>query len=66
MTTEPEVELSKELKPGSIEAFAAGCKCPRMDNRWGRGIYDDENGVAQFVTAQNCPLHGWPEEEIPT
>lgn len=55
-----------ELAPGSKEACDAGCKCPRYDNRHGRGMYNDENGVPQFVTIEDCPLHGWPTKEIPT
>lgn len=44
--------------PGSAEALAAGCKCPRMDNRYGKGMYTDDDGQAQFVINMECPLHG--------
>lgn len=44
--------------PGSTEAIVAGCKCPVIDNRRGRGLYEDSNGVAQYVVREDCPLHG--------
>ena len=40
--------------PGSDEAQARGCLCPRMDNAYGRG----HCGVAGlFVWRMDCPLH---------
>lgn len=44
--------------PGSDEAVRAGCKCPVMDNRRGRGLYTDDSGRVQFVVSEECPLHG--------
>lgn len=42
-------------KPGSDHAHALGCKCPRMDNGYGRGYM----GQAEiFVINETCPLHG--------
>ena len=44
-----------ELNPGSPEAMAAGCKCPRIDNHNGAGWMGKE-GI--FVMNSECPLHG--------
>ena len=41
--------------PGSDEAVAAGCTCPRMDNEYGRGAYLDGK---TFYVNQYCPIHG--------
>lgn len=42
--------------PGSDAAVALGCKCPRMDNSYGRG-----RGDGSFVVNGSCPVHN----EIP-
>ena len=39
--------------PGSQEAIKRGCKCPRMDNNYGKGV---SNG--NFWIIETCPLHG--------
>jgi len=41
--------------PGSPEAVALGCRCPRMDNAHGAGVHGA--GMA-WVTRNDCPLHG--------
>jgi hypothetical protein len=46
--------------PGSDEAFALGCRCPRIDNNYGKG-YRGQPGI--FVFSGGCPLH-CPEGEI--
>lgn len=46
------------LKPGSDAAIDAGCTCPVMDNRRGRGKWTDANGVVCYVISGDCPLHG--------
>jgi hypothetical protein len=38
--------------PGSDEAIAMGCSCPRMDNGYGRGSYKDG-----WVINLSCPVH---------
>lgn len=44
--------------PGSPEAVAIGCTCPRMDNGHGKG----HHGVpGVWVRAQGGPHHGWYE-----
>lgn len=43
--------------PGSTEAVQDGCRCPAIDNHYGRGIRDD--GV-QFVFSSECPMHSKP------
>jgi hypothetical protein len=40
--------------PGSDEAIAAGCHCPVMDNRRGRGYMGQPN---MFVYTARCPVH---------
>ena len=42
--------------PGSAEAIALGCTCPRWDNRNGAGVVIDGERVW-------CPLHGTQTEE---
>ena len=46
------------MNPGSKEAIEAGCKCPQMDNGYGRGWGTDEKGNAIFVISGGCPIHG--------
>ncbi len=54
----------REPFPGSEAARALGCRCPMLDNAYGRGymggIRDSETGELVFVVAQGCPLH-WQE-----
>lgn len=49
--------------PGSTEADAAGCLCPRMDNRNGRGIHIHRD-LCFYVTA-GCPLHAPVRDTAP-
>jgi hypothetical protein len=46
--------------PGSPESVAKGCKCPVIDNRYGKGIRDDRD---EFWINAGCPLHGFDAEE---
>lgn len=39
--------------PGSDEAHALGCTCPRMDNSYGKGWL----GSGQFWITEGCPMH---------
>ena len=48
--------------PGSHEAWKRGCRCPRMDNAFGRGMYRDETGPV-FVVSEDCALHGRGQTE---
>ena len=41
--------------PGSPEAVKQGCKCPVIDNRYGKGIRDDRD---EYWINGGCPLHG--------
>ena len=45
------------MNPGSEEAIKAGCICPVMDNRHGKGAYVDSNGNAVFWYNLDCPIH---------
>lgn len=55
--------------PGSDEAITQGCRCPRMDNGYGRGYLGgmaDDNGKPVFVVFGNCPMHGNPDNATGT
>lgn len=47
--------------PGSPEAVAQGCICPRLDNANGRGwmggVKDPETGETIFVYTVGCSVH---------
>jgi len=43
--------------PGSPEAMAQGCTCPRMDNANGKGAGLDEDGTPLFWRTHGCPVH---------
>ena len=49
---------NKTPNPGSPEAIKIGCSCPRMNNRNGLGVYDDENGNPLFWISGDRPIHG--------
>lgn len=42
--------------PGSKEAITKSCKCPVLDNNFGKGIII--GGKPRFWIADDCPLHG--------
>lgn len=47
----------KEPKPGTRKAVLAGCKCPILDNNYGRGR--GGNGAKYgWVVNEECPIHG--------
>jgi hypothetical protein len=48
-------KMSGNPNPGSDEAIRLGCRCPVMDNEYGRG-YMGVEGV--FVYSENCSIHG--------
>lgn len=48
--------------PGTDEAIAAGCTCPVLDNRHGKGYYGIGGGDGVFCYSEGCPLH-WPEDK---
>lgn len=44
--------------PGSNAAREAGCKCPVIDNGYGRGARPNpETGEPLFWITEGCPLH---------
>lgn len=48
------------VNPGSKEALAIGCKCPVLDNGYGKGVYGGllfDDGKPKFWIASNCPIH---------
>lgn len=58
--------MATKPNPGSDEAVELGCKCPRMDNCYGKGyrIVDNQLQFAhpQFVISGDCELH-WTLDE---
>ena len=46
-------------KPGSDEARAQGCKCPRIDNHYGLGKAGRGNIYGWFLSGE-CELHRMP------
>lgn len=47
--------------PGSKEAVSQGCRCPRVDNHYGRGYMGgikDGNGMTLYAIHEGCKLHG--------
>ena len=52
--------IIKECKPnpGSDEARAMNCKCPILDNGYGKGC------GGEFVIRLDCPLHTMEVEEL--
>jgi hypothetical protein len=51
--------------PGSEAALAAGCRCPVLDNGYGRGAYYNDNWEPQYWINGDCPLHGRIAESEP-
>jgi hypothetical protein len=51
---------TKVPNPGSPEAIAQGCKCPVVQNNFGRGIEGiwSVDGDPYFAFELDCPLHG--------
>jgi len=49
--------MNDKLKPGSKEAIDAGCKCPVIDNRNGKGYMTDENGKPLYIFNEDCRIH---------
>ena len=54
-------EKYEDLPPGSDKAVARGCTCPQMDNCGGEGWVVE--GLRHWWIAQDCPIHGWTEED---
>ena len=53
------VSEKEKPNPGSLEARKAGCKCPVLDNEYGRGSgRTGTAGQPQFWINQECLLHG--------
>lgn len=56
----------KAPNPGSAEAVALGCTCPRIDNGYGQGAMGgrrNERGNRMFFVTPSCPIHGHVYEE---
>jgi hypothetical protein len=47
--------VSERPNPGSDEAYAQGCTCPRLDNNCGEGMPYDLTTL--FYICADCPLH---------
>ena len=46
------------LKPGGDVAVKRGCKCPRIDNHYGKGVPTFPDGERVWWIRAACPLHG--------
>ena len=46
-------------KPGSDEAREQGCKCPRIDNHYGKGRGGDGEAFGWYVSSV-CEVHRVP------
>jgi len=57
--------MDRKPNPGSPEAIAQGCRCPRMDNCNGRGAYTTADGTPIFYMTSICPLHGYEDPQPP-
>lgn len=51
----------KPPAPGSDAAIDAGCKCPVMDNGYGKGFMGIEG---YYVIAEGCPVHPTVRDEV--
>jgi len=49
--------------PGSKEAIEQGCKCPIIDNHYGRGFQIGDDTTRHFWQSSDCPLHEWEADE---
>lgn len=54
------------MNPGSPEAVAAGCTCPRLDNHHGAGSgHKDKDGSPLYWINERCPIHAGKAEAKP-
>ena len=60
MSDAPDSLKPIEPHPGTNEAIEAGCLCPILDNRHGRGHFMAPDGVYGYN--EGCPIH-WPKPE---
>lgn len=50
---------SRIPSPGSHEAKRLFCRCPSLENSWGRGTPESAySSVRAFITDPKCTLHG--------
>ena len=49
--------MNDKLKPGSKEAIDAGCTCPVLHNRHGKGYAEDKDGKALYIFGEDCKIH---------
>ena len=57
--------MSDKPNPGSQEAIEQGCTCPVIDNHYGEGAYNDEQGNPLFWMNDDCPVHGGVNNDQP-
>jgi hypothetical protein len=55
------LEEMANQNPGSVEAIAAGCTCPVLDNNHGAGF--PYGGKTSFWYNGVCPVHNHKEED---
>ena len=49
--------------PGSPEAVEQGCKCPVIDNHYGKGYMGQEGVYAKSTSCPIHPTHPWTEQD---
>lgn len=55
MNPNPTKQEERVPNPGTKEAIEKGCKCPVIDNHYGKGILI--NGEPSFWYTESCELH---------
>lgn len=67
-TMESALQHNRRVRaPGTFEAQAEGCRCPRLDNGWEIGNrrwgIPEEDDQARWIVVEGCPLHDRREKE---
>lgn len=55
-TSSEQTFTEQMLNPGSAEALNRGCRCPVLDNAYGKGRGCDGARFGWWINA-DCPLH---------
>ena len=55
--------MTKTPNPGSKEAQEMGCTCPVMDNHYGKGFMQGDNGPMFWMT-KDCGVHWMPNMKV--
>jgi hypothetical protein len=59
-----EKDMDKSIPaPGSPKAMKLGCSCAQFDNEFGRGAYEDSEGLPIYYVTITCIIHGTPPKK---